>query len=46
MTEKAKAIKILYSMNRITLKGMQQAVLTNIITKEEFKLITGENFEE
>ena len=46
MNVKAKAIKNLYRIGRISIEGVRQAVLTNIITKEEFKLITGENFEE
>ena len=46
MSTKAKAIKNLYQMKRISIGGVRQAVLTNIITVEEYKLITGKNFEE
>lgn len=44
MSAKAKAIKTLYRAKRITLEGVKQAVVDNIITKEEYKLITGQEY--
>ena len=44
MSIKAKAIKNLYRMKRITLEGVRQAVENSIITKEEFELITGQAY--
>ena len=46
MSTKAKAIRNLYRMGRISLEGVRQAVHDNIITKEEYELITGEAFTE
>jgi hypothetical protein len=46
MSTKAKAIKNLYKMGRLSLEGVRQAVYNNIITKEEYELITGQNFVE
>lgn len=45
MSAKAKAIKTLYRAKRITLEGVKKAVADGIITKEQYKEITGENFE-
>ena len=44
MSAKAKAIKTLYRAKRITLEGVKQAVVDNILTKEEYKLITGQEY--
>ena len=44
MSIKAKAIKTLYNAKRISLMGVRQAVIDNIITEQEFKLITGEDY--
>ena len=45
MSAKAKAIKTLYRAKRITIDGVKKAVANGIITKEQYKEITGENFE-
>lgn len=45
MEGKAKAIYTLYRINRITLEGVRQAVISGIITEEEYKLITNKDFE-
>lgn len=42
MSAKAKAIRTLYRAKRITIDGVKQAVVDNIITKSEYKTITGE----
>lgn len=44
MSVKAKAIRTLYRAKRITLEGVKQAVVDNILTREEFKLITGQEY--
>lgn len=44
MSTKAKAIRTLYRAKRITLEGVKQAVVDNILTKEEYKLITGQEY--
>lgn len=44
MSAKAKAIQTLYKSKQITLWGVRQSVYNNIITKEEFKKITGVEF--
>ncbi len=44
MSAKAKAIKTLYKAKRITLEGVRQAVWDGIITKDEFKEITGRKY--
>lgn len=44
MSAKAKAIRTLYRANRITLDGVKQAVVDGLITEEEYKLITGEQY--
>lgn len=46
MSAKAKAIRTLYRMKRITIEGVKQAVVDNIITAEEFKEITGGVYED
>lgn len=45
MSAKAKAIRTLYRAKRITLDGVKQAVVDNIITTEEYKEITGVDYE-
>ena len=42
MSAKAKAIRTLYRMKRITIDGVRQAVVDELITVEEFEEITGE----
>jgi hypothetical protein len=44
MSVKAKAIKTLYRAKRITLDGVKQAVADGIITADEYKEITGNNY--
>lgn len=44
MSVKAKAIRTLYRAKRITLEGVKQAVVDNILTEEEYKLITGQEY--
>ena len=44
MSVKAKAIKTLYRMKRITIEGVKQAVVDGLITADEFKEITGEAY--
>lgn len=45
MNAKAKAIKTLYLADRITIEGVKEAVKNRIITPEEFKIITGVDYE-
>lgn len=45
MSAKAKAIRTLYRAKRITLDGVKQAVVDNLITTEEYKEITGVDYE-
>ena len=42
MSAKAKAIRTLYRMKRITIDGVKQAVVDGLITTDEFHVITGE----
>lgn len=44
MSTKAKAINTLYRTKRITIYGVKKAVVDGIITKEQYKEITGETF--
>lgn len=44
MSTKAKAINTLYRTKRITIDGVKKAVVDGIITKEQYKEITGETF--
>ena len=46
MSVQAKAIRTLYRANRITLEGVKQAVVNNLITAEEYQQITGEAYSE
>ena len=45
MSPRAKALQNLYRRGKIIIDGLQQAVRDNVITEEEFKLITGEDYE-
>ena len=45
MSVKAKAIRTLYRMKRITIDGVRQAVVDGLITADEFTEITGEVYE-
>lgn len=42
MSEKAKAIKTLYSLKKITLNGVKQAAKLGIISEAEYTLIISE----
>ena len=42
MSAKVKAIKTLYMAKRITIEGVKQAVIDNVITEEQYTEITGE----
>ena len=44
MSAKAKAIKTLYRAKRIDLGGVKKAVADGIITADEYKEITGEDY--
>lgn len=44
MSTKAKAIRTLYRAKRITLDGVKQAVAEGLITSEEYKVITGNDY--
>lgn len=44
MSVKAKAIKTLYRTKRITLSGVKKAVINGVITEEEYKEITGQQY--
>lgn len=44
MSAKAKAIRTLYRMKRITIEGVRQAVEDGLITAEEYREITGEEY--
>ena len=46
MTSKAKAIQTLYRAGRITKEGVRQSVEKDIITAQEYYIITGEYFDE
>lgn len=45
MSVKAKAIRTLYRAKRITIEGVRQAVEDGLITADEYKQITGEDYE-
>lgn len=45
MNVKAKAIRTLYIANRITIEGVKKAVIEGVITKEQYKEITGKDYE-
>ena len=44
MSAKAKAVRTLYRIKRITLEGVKQAVIDKLITAEEYEIITGEAY--
>ncbi len=44
MSVKAKAVRTLYRAKRITIDGVRQAVVDNIITEAEYSIITGEQY--
>ena len=44
MSTKAKAIRTLYRMGRITIEGVRQAVRDGLISTAEYKIITGEAY--
>lgn len=44
MSAKAKAIKTLYRVKRITIEGVKQALVDGIITEAEYTEITGEQY--
>lgn len=44
MSAKAKAINTLYRVKRITIEGVRQAVADGLITEDEYKTITGEDY--
>ena len=41
---KAKAVRTLYRVKRITIEGVKQAVADKLITAEEYEIITGEAY--
>ena len=45
MSAKAKAIRTLYRAKRITIDGVKQAVVDVIITEDEYKTITCEDYQ-
>lgn len=44
MSPKAKALQNLYRRGKVTIEGLRQAVADGVITADEFKLITGEDY--
>lgn len=44
MSAKAKAIRTLYRAKRITLDGVKQAVVDQLISEYEYMLITGKEY--
>lgn len=44
MSAKAKAIQTLYKAKRITIDGVKKAVADGIITKEQYREITGVDY--
>ena len=45
MNAKAKAIKTLYNAGRISLDGVKEAVVSGVITGEQYTEITGKDYE-
>ena len=41
MSVQARAVRTLYRAGRITIDGVRQAVVDNIISEDEYTLITG-----
>ena len=44
MSVKVKAMKTLYSANKITIHGVRQAVVKGLLTVDEFTEITGQEY--
>ena len=44
MSRKAQILKKLYDEDKVTLEGLKQAVYDGVITKEEYKEITGRTY--
>ena len=44
MSTKAKAVRTLYRMKRITINGVKKAVADGLITKEEYREITNTEY--
>lgn len=44
MSSKAKAMRTLYRMGKVTEDGLREAVADGVITPEEFKEITGREY--
>lgn len=44
MSVRAKAIRTLYRAKRIDLEGVKRAVADGLITADEYKTITGEDY--
>lgn len=44
MSARAKAIRTLYRAKRIDLEGVKRAVADGLITADEYKTITGEDY--
>ena len=45
MSVKAKAIRTLYRMKRIDIEGVKRSVINGVINADEFKAITGEEYQ-
>ena len=45
MSAKAKILQSLYRRGKVTVEGLKQAVLDNVITQDEFIQIVGVQFE-
>lgn len=45
MSNRAKALQNLYNHGRISIGALRQAVMDGTLTVEEFKIITGEDYE-
>lgn len=44
MSAKAKAMRLLYRMKKITIEALQQSVADGVITVAEFETITGKEY--
>lgn len=44
MSAKARAIRTLYRANRITIEGVKEAVINDVITEAEYTEITGKEY--
>ena len=45
MSAKARAIRTLYRAKRITVDGVRQAVVDGLITADDYKEITGKDYQ-